>query len=181
MELLSKTNKIQVICPICKTVDIVGIPPSRLNKKSQLTTISVHKGLICPHHFQFFIDKNFQIRGYQKVDLELNNENSKKLRNGVKAFNLCEKKFSSLFDEVLLDRNNIKYQPLSKNKNLKEGNFNQEIILKKKIISLKEIYEEFWEFIDDNNELFLKFIVKDKKRGKSSINSSINEFIAVQN
>ena len=68
MVILAKTNKIQVICPICRTKDIVGIPPSKLNKKSQLTIISVHKGLICPHHFQFFMDNNFQIRGYQKVD-----------------------------------------------------------------------------------------------------------------
>lgn len=179
MELLSKTNKIQVICPICKTVDIVGIPPSRLNKKTQLTTISVHKGLVCPHHFQFFMDKNFQIRGYQKVDLELSNENSKKLRNGVKAFNLSEKKNKDLFEKLSIDGDKIEYHSLHSNKNIEKRISNQKIILKKNKMSLKEIYEEFWEFIDHNNEMFLDFIIKDKKRVKPSINSSISEFITI--
>ncbi len=179
MELLSKTNKIQVICPICKTVDIVGIPPSRLNKKTQLTTISVHKGLICPHHFQFFMDKNFQIRGYQKVDLELSNENSKKLRNGIKAFNVFEKENNDLFKKLILDGDEIKYKSLNKNKNREESITNRKVVLQRKKMSLKEIYEEFWEFIDDNNEIFLKFIIEDEKRGKSSFNS--RNYLTIQN
>ncbi|MFX0073522.1 MAG: hypothetical protein ACFFAO_20795, partial [Candidatus Hermodarchaeota archaeon] len=32
---------------------------------------SVPKGLICNHNFQAFIDKNFIVRGYQKIDFEL--------------------------------------------------------------------------------------------------------------
>jgi len=32
--------------------------------------------------------------------------------------------------------------------------------------SLKEIYSEFWEFIDDNNSAFKEFINKDKRRLK---------------
>jgi hypothetical protein len=31
-------------------------------------------------------------------------------------------------------------------------------------MTLQEIYEEFWEFIDDNNEVFQRFIVDDKDR-----------------
>ena len=31
-------------------------------------------------------------------------------------------------------------------------------------MSLKEIYEEFWEFIDDNNIEFQKFIINDTRR-----------------
>ena len=122
MEILSRTNKIQVICPICNTRDIVGIPPSSINKKSKLTTISVHKGLICPHHFQFFMDNNFQIRGYQKVDLELNNANATKLRNGVKAFNLNENKKNDLFEQLIIEGDSIKYKGIKKNDNKKECN-----------------------------------------------------------
>ena len=77
------TIKVQVMCPICKTQNVIGIPHSTINSASQLTTISVHKGLICPHHFQVFIDKNYKVRGYQKVDLELEEETTKDLRNGV--------------------------------------------------------------------------------------------------
>ncbi|MFX1313020.1 MAG: hypothetical protein ACFFHD_10445, partial [Promethearchaeota archaeon] len=91
MAVYCKTNKIQVICPICKTADIIGIPEKHVKNNNRLITVSIQKGLICPHHFQVFLDKNFQIRGYQKVDLELNKENSIQLRNGVKAFNQKEK------------------------------------------------------------------------------------------
>jgi len=31
-------------------------------------------------------------------------------------------------------------------------------------MTLTEIYDEFWEFIDENNETFQKFILKDKRR-----------------
>ena len=31
-------------------------------------------------------------------------------------------------------------------------------------MTLHEIYEEFWEFIDDKNEIFQKLIINDKKR-----------------
>ncbi|UCC20598.1 MAG: hypothetical protein JSV62_04740 [Promethearchaeota archaeon] len=179
MAILGKTNKILVVCPICKTRDIVGIPPSRLNKNSQLTTISVHKGLICPHHFQFFMDNNFQIRGYQKVDLELNQENSKTLRNGVKAFNIAEKKKNDLFKSLILDGDEIKYHPLNGAKNVKARSLEQEIISKKKKMTSKEIYEEFWEFIDETNELFHEFIIKDIRRQKSIINAKMSECITI--
>ena len=175
MLVLGKTNKIEVICPICKTRDIVGIPPSGLNKNSQLTTISVHKGLICPHHFQFFLDCNFQIRGYQKVDLELNQENSKNLMNGVKAFKQAENDSRDLFENVILDGDKVKYQSLNSNQIMERINSPKEKISKRKKMTSKEIYEEFWEFIDDTNEIFHKFLVKDNRRQKSQINPKLSE------
>ncbi|NVM36717.1 MAG: hypothetical protein HWN81_14065 [Candidatus Lokiarchaeota archaeon] len=178
MSSIKKTNKIQVICPICKTKDLVGIPRSRLNRNSQLTTISIQKGLICPHHFQFFMDNQFQIRGYQKVDLELNQENSNKLKNGVKVFKLIEKKNNNLFKELMLEGDTVKYQPLNSDEGMEKSTSQQEIILKRKKMTPKEIYEEFWEFINDNNENFLEFINKDTRRKKSSIYSHMSECIA---
>jgi len=179
MSIIKKTNKIQVICPICKTKDIVGIPRSRLNRNAQLTTISIQKGLICPHHFQFFMDNQFQIRGYQKVDLELNQENSKKLRNGVKAFKQFENQSEDLFEKLIIDDDIVKYQPLNRNEIKERTNSTPERISKRKKMTLKEIYEEFWEFIDEENEFFHEFIIKDNRRQKSSINSNINEYIIV--
>jgi hypothetical protein len=67
--------------------------------------------MICEHHFQLFIDKNFAIRGYQKVDFQANDAKSQKSK-----------------------------------------------------MTLEEIYEEFYEFIDDNNSTFIPFIIKDKRR-----------------
>ena len=174
MNILAKTNKIEVICPICKTRDIVGIPPSRLNKNSQLITISVHKGLICPHHFQFFMDNDFQIRGYQKVDLELNQVNSTKLINGVKAFNLTEKKDTVLFEELIIEGDKVNSKSFDRNDINKKRSAKFELISKRKL-TLKEIYEEFWEFIDENNNIFHEFIINDNRRPKSSLNSHISK------
>jgi hypothetical protein len=174
-----RTNKIQVICPICNTRDLVGIPPSRLNKKSKLTIISVHKGLICPHHFQFFIDNNFQIRGYQKVDLELNQENSKKFGNGIKVFNIPEKGRDRLFQKLIIDGNQVKFQSLNSNKSIKTRSSLKDIISIGKNMTLKEIYEEFWEFIDESNKIFRELLIKDNRRQKSSIDSNMNEYLTV--
>ena len=38
------------------------------------------------------------------------------------------------------------------------------IVSDKKKMSLAEIYEEFWELIDDQNEEFQEYIIKDKRR-----------------
>ncbi|MFW9829718.1 MAG: hypothetical protein ACFFEY_19245 [Candidatus Thorarchaeota archaeon] len=174
-----RTNKIQVICPICKTTDIIGIPPSKLNKKSNLTTISVHKNLICPHHFQFFIDNNFNIRGYQKVDLELNQVNSKKLRNSVKTYKEREKMDGKLFKEIILDSNNIKFQSLYGDKSIERCSSSQITSNKIKKMPKKEIYEEFWEFIERDNHLFLDFIVNDERRQNPTIDSNLSQYITV--
>jgi hypothetical protein len=179
MSILGKVNKIQVICPICKTRDIVGIPPSKINKSSQLTTISVHKGLICPHHFQFFMDNYFQIRGYQKVDLELNNDNSKKLGNGVKAYSLTEKMKDGFFEKLVVDKDKVRYHLLNDNKTPKKIRSHQKMKLIRKKMTSKEIYEEFWEFIDENNEYFQEFIIKDKRRAKHLIHSNVSECITI--
>jgi len=175
MVIINKTNKIQVICPICKTKDVIGIPKRGLNNKSNLTTISIHKGFICPHHFQIFMDKSFQIRGYQKVDFELNQENSTILWNGVKAFNQNEKENSNLFENLIFDGNNVKYSPLTYHNNSKLPNRKPKRTSIKKVMTLKDIYEEFWEFIDEENEEFREFILIDKRRINLHINPDYSE------
>ncbi|MFW9825336.1 MAG: hypothetical protein ACFFE4_20510, partial [Candidatus Thorarchaeota archaeon] len=103
MQVPISTKKIEVICPICKTRDLIGIPEKKLRNSSHLTTVSIQKGLICPHHFQIFIDKNLQVRGYQKVDFELNQDNSAELRNGVKAFNGKRNNNVNHFENITID------------------------------------------------------------------------------
>ena len=174
MSIIKKTNKIQVICPICKTRDLVGIPRSRLNKSSQLTTISIQKGLICPHHFQFFMDNQFQIRGYQKVDLELNQKNSIILTNGVKAFKQNENQTKNLYEKLIYDGSNVEYLPVNSVKNNENKIIKHDLYLKKRKMTLKEIYEEFWEFIDEKNPQFQKFITNDNRRKKLSAKYQID-------
>ncbi|MHA2005885.1 MAG: hypothetical protein ACXABO_00110 [Promethearchaeota archaeon] len=176
MAVCIKTNKIQVICPVCKTRDIIGIPETRQRKNTHLTTISIHKGLICPHHFQIFLDKNLQIRGYQKVDFELNQDNSVKLRNGVKAFSQKEPKNYEHFESVIFDSKNVKYKPVNSEDYERGDKLKIRRVPKRDDMTLKEIYEDFWEFIDDNNEIFHKFIINDKRRKESLDDSDSIDF-----
>lgn len=74
-----ETNEVRIICPICKSEKGIDISVSILKSKS-LTTISIPKNQICEHHFQAFVDKDFNVRGYQEVDFEI--ECKKKLPKG---------------------------------------------------------------------------------------------------
>ncbi|NVM37993.1 MAG: hypothetical protein HWN81_20535 [Candidatus Lokiarchaeota archaeon] len=59
-----------VICPTCKTKKDLKIPTKIINQAKQLTTVSIPSGTVCEHSFQSFVDKNYKIRGYQKIDFE---------------------------------------------------------------------------------------------------------------
>ena len=64
-DLTATAKEIQITCPICKFKKIIAFPTSIVGKSVHLTTVSIPKGLVCEHHFQFFIDKDFNIKGYQ--------------------------------------------------------------------------------------------------------------------
>ncbi|MFW9939969.1 MAG: hypothetical protein ACFFFT_02935 [Candidatus Thorarchaeota archaeon] len=61
---------ILIRCPICKENRALRLPIKIINQSKQLTTVSIPSGLNCEHGFQAFIDKNFVVRGYQKVDFD---------------------------------------------------------------------------------------------------------------
>jgi len=61
---------IHVVCPTCKATKDLKIPSKIINQAKQLTTVSIPSGTVCEHGFQSFVDKNFAVRGYQKVDFE---------------------------------------------------------------------------------------------------------------
>jgi len=125
METQNLTKLVRISCPVCKVKKKIEIPNSLVNKASHVTTISIPKGKICKHTFQAFIDKNFIIRGYQKVDFELDAQSFDKVNNSKTIHNSKQKK-----------------------------------------LTLKDIYEEFWELIDDDNKGFQRFIRNDKRRKK---------------
>ncbi|MFX0044048.1 MAG: hypothetical protein ACFE8L_14130 [Candidatus Hodarchaeota archaeon] len=145
--------KVQFICPICKSKKMLKVPKSVINQAKQLTTMSIAKGLVCEHQFQAFVDKNFNVRGYQKVDFEFEN---KKIENQTKDLIDSD---DDLFENLIMEGNYLEYKP----RKLKFKDKNNQ---KKKDMSLKEIYEEFWEFIDDDNEEFREFIKNDDRRRK---------------
>jgi hypothetical protein len=153
---LHEYHKIEFTCPVCKINKILQIPKSVINQAKQLTTVSIAKGLVCNHHFQVFIDKNYKVRGYQKVDFEF--ENTRDLNKNDKSRDLNNSD-DNFFEDLVMEENFIKYTP----KELKEKVItNQE----KKRMTLEQIYEEFWEFIDEDNEQFKDFIKSDIRRNK---------------
>ena len=87
-------RNIRVICPICKSDKELDFPNSIINNAKQLTTVSVPTGAVCEHHFQMFIDKDFKVRGYQKVDFELDD-----LKKGEKEITSKEDE-SDLFENL---------------------------------------------------------------------------------
>ncbi|MFX1445161.1 MAG: Rab family GTPase, partial [Promethearchaeota archaeon] len=77
----SQNEKIlKFVCPVCKAEKKLRISKSMISQDKTLTTVSIQKNEICEHHFQAFIDKDFKIRGYQKVDFEI--ETKKRLPRG---------------------------------------------------------------------------------------------------
>lgn len=67
----SGIKNVKIQCPVCNQtgyylVDTNLIDPSKMN-----TLIDVPKKKICQHHFQFYIDKNGIVRGYQKILIEV--------------------------------------------------------------------------------------------------------------
>ncbi|MFW9972578.1 MAG: hypothetical protein ACFFDF_20495 [Candidatus Odinarchaeota archaeon] len=162
---ISCTN-IQFICPVCKTRKYLEVPKSVIEDAKQLTTMSIARGLVCEHQFQAFVDKNFQVRGYQKVDFEfknkLNQENSLEFSN-------IKNDDKELFKNLVLEGNYVEYRPKKKESKEYKSTRNQENISHKKKMTLKEIYNEFWEFIDDNNEKFKDFIKIDLRRSQTPL------------
>ena len=155
VQALEETRTVPTVCPICKTKKNVDLPESIVNQASNIATISLPKGLVCDHHFQMFVDKNFHVRGYQKVDLEIEIHGKDEKKND-----------KDLFDNLLLEGNYLKYQPKIIQENKKPAIVKQKITDRSKKMSNEEIYDEFWEFIEDDNAEFQEFIVKDRRRKK---------------
>ena len=84
--------KVKIVCPICKKEKELFIPLNSIKTSKTLTTVSIPPDFCCEHHFQVYLDKNFHIRGYQKVDILLDDI---QLINGL-DYDLSKK---SLLDE----------------------------------------------------------------------------------
>ena len=156
-------KSIFVKCPICKASHRVEIPKSIVNEAEQLTTASIGAGVICEHGFQVYVDKNFAVRGYEKVDIQINSARGREDRQNQSA---RRDHSSHLLEEIELNGNNVRYDPkrgenVGRNKQKKEE---QSQSLEERDKEKERIYEEFWEFISDNNEDFMEFIAKDERR-----------------
>ncbi len=108
-----------------------------------------------------------------------NRKNSEILRNGVKAFKPNKENNENLFKKLTLEGDVVKYLPLNSDKKLEKRILNQKVELSNKKMTLKEIYEEFWEFINKDNEIFREFINQDHRRRKSSMFTHKTECMAI--
>ena len=66
---INPQKKITCVCPECNTIKEISIPIAVI-KEEKLSHISIPRFLICEHTFQAFVDPNFKIRGYSRVDFE---------------------------------------------------------------------------------------------------------------
>ncbi|MGB5912288.1 MAG: hypothetical protein WBH31_13925 [Promethearchaeia archaeon] len=159
-------TNINIKCPICKKCKDISIPEFTGTQKSHLLTISIPKGMICEHHFQAFVDKNNNIRGYQKVDIDLKDNITKNLEE------------HDISKHLTIEGNLVKFDPIKYSKG--EALEIQNIFEKKEVMSLKDIYNEFWEFIDNKNSFFSDFIKHDKRRKTSDLENkdlNVKDFI----
>jgi hypothetical protein len=185
---VNEYSPITFICPVCKTRKELKIPKVIINEARQLTTVSIPKGLVCEHHFQAFVDKNFVIRGYQKVDFEVAYDMYNKKKKKMNEIIAPPENF---YDEIIIEGNYIEFRPndahkvketvekklLKKNLIIKEEILsnpnnkkmdNPPPIDEKHVMSMEEIYDVLWEFIDDENEEFKQFIEVDNRRKSKS-------------
>jgi hypothetical protein len=190
---LIESARISLICPICSTKKKIDIPKSILSNTKNLTTVSIPEKMVCAHHFQAFIDQNFKVRGYQKVDYILKNKN--KERDYVQET-------KNLVENLVFKNNFVEYSGVTSHKHIspqfeKSGDLKKKYrdylkkkasiksneaipsqrFEKKKISSIKkgkkkslrEIYEDFWEYIDEDNETFRKFLENDERRKENNL------------
>lgn len=183
--------QIMIKCPVCKLKKKLKFPKSVINYTKQLTTISIPKSLVCEHHFQAFVDKNFMVRGYQKVDFEYASELVKSKKLTQKDGNGKDKEFS---EYIIIEENYLAYKP-KENQIIIERKYNnndlkkaiekksnsidikstllkrntKKLIDEKSKMNLQDIYDEFWDLIDENNKDFQEFIQNDHRRENSTI------------
>jgi hypothetical protein len=169
-----KEITIQFVCPVCKSEKELQVKKSIINQAKQLTTISIPKNKICQHHFQAFVDKNFKVRGYQKVDFTFESDS---IENKNIYLYKIKKDDNELFKKLVIKANYMEYYP-NNAENFKKEFQNKydyqkkkneplkvkKLQIEKKEMTLEEIYEQFWEFIDDDNQEFREFIIKDHRR-----------------
>ena len=74
--------QITIFCPYknCDKKGDITIPQNVVNSNSGTTKIRIPEEIICEHAFMIYIDKNFVVRGTEKIDFDLN-ENEKIYEN----------------------------------------------------------------------------------------------------
>ena len=170
--------KVLFICPVCKAKKALDVPKPVITKAKQITTMSIARGLVCDHQFQAFVDKQFKVRGYQRVDFEFESQIIRE-KNYVSS-NFEENDEEELFDNLILEGNFVEYKPNKKREEESHHKHKKHDKSSHKNRSLQDIYNEFKDFIDDENEFFKDFqtINSQEKKNDKNLNPRdiFNEF-----
>jgi hypothetical protein len=173
-EAQNKLKKARFVCPVCKKHQELDIPKSVVEEKKNLTTVSIPKGMICEHQFQAFIDKQFKVRGYQRVDFEFDKPETQQKES---SFKYKEKKDSKILKDLIIKGNTIEYKPQNPTVSQKNSKVNtskknstsnsinlsedqNKIKTKMGQSPLEDIYNEFKDFIDEDYDSFKRKNIK---------------------
>ncbi len=64
--------QVAIACPSCNTPSSIDVPAILVQKSTRgIVSINVPADSVCKHNFQFFLDRNGSVRGYQKIDFQL--------------------------------------------------------------------------------------------------------------
>ncbi len=93
----NRYKKIKAICPVCKASMILDIPKALFfQKQVGVIKIQIATGAVCSdHQFILFLDSEFTVRGYERIDLDL--KESTKETEGVTIGQLNLKKLIQIF------------------------------------------------------------------------------------
>lgn len=59
-------NKTIVVCPYCQKSGFINLHSIELTKS--ISCIKLNKNTLCEHQIHIYIDKNYVVRGYEKID-----------------------------------------------------------------------------------------------------------------
>ena len=69
--------QVAIICPSCNTPSNIDVPETLVEKSTRgIVSINVPAESICKHNFQFFLDRKGSVRGYQRIDFQLDLKSS---------------------------------------------------------------------------------------------------------
>ncbi|MHA1147819.1 MAG: hypothetical protein ACTSR8_06200 [Promethearchaeota archaeon] len=133
---------IRVRCPTCGTQKVIKLSTSLINQDKPITVISIPTGKICEHHFQIFMDKNFTIRSYQKVDYILPEKDINIKTQRILTKQNADTNHKTTYLGIHFEGNNIDYHlPKEKKNTFFRINYDKLIqLLLDKITTLNELF-----------------------------------------
>lgn len=99
-------NCIIITCPVCAANDEISFPKEIFSRENQIITVSIPQGTICEHPFQLYLDNDYNIKGYQKIDytfpkIEYYNDNIPEINSNDKDEGCSEKnKINTFFRNI---------------------------------------------------------------------------------